>query len=97
MATNTERFQAIMENLKNDTVDGPTLARIADYFVILRSPEIEAAGLDPDNLTVEQKARVGIDYYRSLTLSHVRRALQRDLVVTDTTVTTALEDFDETP
>ena len=56
--TNIKRAGAICDALVNGTATAAQKVAVADAFVAHFRNEIISAGLDPDNLTNEQKAKV---------------------------------------
>ena len=62
MATHTERAQALLDALKGDAVGAAAAGRILDDFAWIMRSQIEAAGLDPDNLTSAQKASAMLEW-----------------------------------
>ena len=73
MATHQERAQAILDALANEPVASARAGRILDDFVWEHRSAIEAAGLDPDNLTNAQKSSAMLDYL----LEHAKRVFRK--------------------
>jgi len=58
MATITERAHAIVDAIRNETVLGPKLEEMAQHFIYYRWQDLIGMELDPENLTIDEKARV---------------------------------------
>ena len=59
--THIQRFTALVAAIKGHEPSNADLNMVATDFIVYRRNSIEAAGLDPDNLTNAQKASVVLD------------------------------------
>ena len=98
MATNIERVQALFGALTNKTIGGAKAEEMADNFVYLRRAQIVDAGLDPDALTANQKARVVLDHYKENSVRWAHDAAHGEVLSAgQATIDSAEADFDEVP
>ena len=96
MATEIERAMAIIEALRNDPADAQMMENIAVFCIRLRRQEIIDAGLDPDNLTTAQKARVILDWIHFTLRGKFINAKQDEVVEdNDALIKDAGSDIDE--
>jgi len=96
MATEIERVTAIIGALRNDTATAQMLENIAVLCINARLAQILDAGLDPDNLTTQQKARVILDTLQTFLRGKFKNE-QRDILYKDSinTIISAGSDIDE--
>lgn len=98
MATIQARATAIVEGIVNRTVDGPTMIRMSGYFITLNRIWIEDQGMDPDALTIDERAWVLVQGFEGFARRTAKDAKGMDIDADNAALLgTAEDDFTETP